>query len=692
MFRINWYYLKSSLENITAKTGRQKIFFILFSVLSLSFISAKAAKASFTEKTEGVKRVEKPAPKMLQEMDVKLFENFGKFESNPEIYSPNNGLKKTSGPDNELIVSGSHIVAINEEFAALLGRFESTIVAIAAHSIGDRLSLGEFVTGNQTRQGTSNNSEAERALTKAKTKYTKFQQLMRSGQYARAKQEWISAKNILLANYPTDRTPATAEVRAIWLDRGTIVKAQGERDLVKLFDRLAAAGINTVFFETLNASYPIYPSKIAPEQNPLTKGWDPLKAAVKLAKARDMELHAWVWTFAAANKRHNEILNKPTDYLGPVLARHPDWAMSDRQGNIFNPKTNKAFYDPANPEVRKYLLSLIEEIASNYEVDGIQLDYIRYPFQSPHADLVFGYSKSARSQFEAKYGIDPIEIGAREPQWYKWNQFRIQQVDRFVEDTSRLLKSRYPNLILSAAVFPSAEGHRSYQIQQNWEKWARKGWVDSLAPMTYANTASELDRKSKPLFNKFIKLGALILPGIRLSNVPDPVVIDQMQLLRHLPTGGYALFAAEYFNANLGNMLGQIQGQVKRSQSILPYREPFKASVVRYDGLQKEWIYLVSKGQISLDRATMQEWASKSQDLETALKDLADRPSNRTFLTARSALRSYQRQFPTWLKQYQQDNTYLVQAWSNRLKSIEDLLSYGDRTVLRSNGSRVVRR
>lgn len=89
----------------------------------------------------------------------------------------------------------------------------------------------------------------------------------------------------------------------MWLDRGTIVQAKNEEDLAKVFDRMAAAGINVVFFETVNASYTIYPSQVAPEQNPLTRGWDPLKVAVKLAHERNMEIHAWVWVFAAADRK-----------------------------------------------------------------------------------------------------------------------------------------------------------------------------------------------------------------------------------------------------------------------------------------------------------------------------------------------------------------------------------------------------
>ncbi|MHC5721898.1 MAG: family 10 glycosylhydrolase, partial [Nostoc sp.] len=95
----------------------------------------------------------------------------------------------------------------------------------------------------------------------------------------------------LWQQFPVDRRLAQPEIRAVWLDRGTIVRA-GSTGLAQIFDRLAQAGINTVFFETVNAGYTIYPSQVAKEQNPLIRGWDPLAEAVKLAHERDMELHA----------------------------------------------------------------------------------------------------------------------------------------------------------------------------------------------------------------------------------------------------------------------------------------------------------------------------------------------------------------------------------------------------------------
>ncbi|CDN15441.1 hypothetical protein RintRC_0865 [Richelia intracellularis] len=96
-----------------------------------------------------------------------------------------------------------------------------------------------------------------------------------------------------------------------------------------------------------------------------------------------MEVHAWVWVFGAGNSKQNELLNLPTSYPGPVLALNPTWANCDQKGNITPLGQTKPFFDHGNPQVQKYLLNLYEEIVTRYQVHGLQLDYIRYPFQDP---------------------------------------------------------------------------------------------------------------------------------------------------------------------------------------------------------------------------------------------------------------------------------------------------------------------
>lgn len=561
------------------------------------------------------------------------------------------------------------VESMHEELTSLIGRFESALLLAAAGDVNLDINSG---------------SRSHQALQQAKQGLANFLSLAEQQNYQAARQEWFQARRTLWDNYPTENSLAQPETRAIWLDRGTIVKAKSEEDLRAIFDRLAAAGINTVFFETVNASYSIYPSQVAPEQNPLTKGWDPLEAAVKLAHERGMELHAWVWIFAAANQRHNIVLEQPRDYLGPVLTRHPDWAMKDRRGRIFHTNSKKAFFDPSNPEVRRYLLSLLEEIVTKYEVDGVQFDYIRYPFQNPRANFAYGYSDNARRLFQAQTGVDPSKISPRDrTQWASWENFRIQQVDSFVAEASQMLRQKRSQLLISAAVFPLPQRERLIQIQQNWEHWAQQGHIDMIVPMTYAQNTRQLERITQPLFKQNAANATLLLPGIRLLNLPDNVALDQVQLLRNLPTGGYALFAAENFNSNLQDIFSRMHNTEAGAPQPLPHRQPFQAAAARYQALQQEWNYLLDNEQLSANEDSMTQWREQGDALASALKVLADEPSTRHFLQAKLALSTFEGHFYRFMAQQAKETPYQVEVWVNRLNTIDRLLRYGERLTMK---------
>lgn len=580
----------------------------------------------------------------------------------------------------EGIVLPPEFEQMNQEIKGLIARVESVLLTAAAQEIDQFFGDKNQVYNSGNSESDLPNTATHEALAEAKARREKFIKLVQQGDYNRARHEWHEAWEGLLANYPSDRLLAFPEIRAIWLDRGTIVQTKSEAELAVIFDRFAASGINTVFFETINSSYPIYPSKIAPEQNPLTKGWDPLQAAVKLAHERGMELHAWVWVFAAANQRHNVILNKPIDDLGPVLSQRRDWGITDREGGFFDDNTNskKAFFDPANPEVQQYLLSLLAEIVTNYDLDGIQLDYIRYPFQDPAANQTFGYSRESRRKFKQLTGVDPINIEPNHPLWSEWTKFRVQQVDKFVSSAAQMLRNKRPNLIISTAVFPIERQERLAKIQQNWEAWAQAELVDIIVPMTYALNSDELEKITQPLFSEEAKINTIIIPGIRLLNLPDMVAVDQMQLLRNLPTGGYALFAAENFNPSLQKIISNRQVV---EATPLPTRQPFVVTVSHYQVLQKEWSFLLEKNEIDIALAARKQWEQESDLLAESFQRLAAEPSLKNLLSAQLALSSFQRQFRSWMKQYRQLQPYQVEVWENRLKMLDSLLSYGERTV-----------
>ncbi len=638
--------------------------------------------------------------------------------------APAQVMPSTRGP-----ITAAQATAMGRELENLIGRVESALLAAnatnsnvnsttgaateAAGGLGvgtrdERLGTGDsstLVTDDKEKstftapvpplispsQRPQSPTPASRALAEARTGLENFRSAVAKNDYNGARQQWLQARRTLWNNYPIDRRLAQPEIRAIWLDRGTIVLAKSEQDLARIFDRLAAAGFNTVFFETVNASYPIYPSRVAPQQNPLTRGWDPLKAAVKLAHERGMELHAWVWMFAAANRRHNALLNQSANYPGPVLAAHPDWAMLDRQGRLFDQSTKKAFLDPANPEVRRYLMALLDEIALQYGVDGIQLDYIRYPFQDPtRVNQTFGYSQVARQQFKELTGVDPTKISpSNRDLWQKWNDFRIRQIDSFVATVSQRLRSQRPNLILSAAVFPLPRSERLLILQQNWENWAMQGDIDLIVPMTYAMDTTGLQNLAQPVLAQASLSSTLILPAIRLLNLPDIVAVDQIQLLRDLPVSGFALFAAENLDANLHGIFNRTQGRSSSAASEpIPYRKPFPAAAARYAALQREWSFLSANNQMLIREPALSEWSKQTDTLSRLLNQVATEPTMQNVLAAKSFLSSFRSQFRRWMQQQELQQPYQVEVWDNRLATIERLLRYGERTALNQDRSR----
>jgi len=598
----------------------------------------------------------------------------------------------------------NQVTTMSRELNYLISRVESTLLTANAHNSEVGLLTQESVeslagmnakeSDARTQGHSSGNRTTVLALAQARMGLENFLEAVEQQDYGTARRQWIEARRRLWDNYPMDRQIAQPEIRAIWLDRGTIVKAKKKQDLVQLFDQLAKAGFNTVFFETVNASYPIYPSQVAPEQNPLVRGWDPLDAAVELAHERGMELHAWVWIFAAANQRHNALSNQPPDYTGPVLAAHPDWAIFDKQGRLFAPNTRKAFFDPANPEVREYLMALLEEIATRYDVDGIQLDYIRYPFQDPRVNQTYGYGVAARQQFQERTGVDPIEVYPSDRQlWQQWTEFRIRQVDSFVASVSARLLSQRPDLILSAAVFPLPPAERQQRLQQNWEEWAKHGYIDLVVPMTYALDTEGLHSLTQPLLTELSFNSALLIPGIRLLNLPDVVAVDQIQLLRDLPANGYAVFAVENLNPNLHRIFQQTQGQTdSTSSNLIPYRQPFQVAQERFVALQREWNFLVTHEQLAMHQDAFTEWVAQTEKLNQALNQLAMEPSPSLRQNAQTVLTAFREQFPQWMQQQQMRHPYQVQVWANRLAAIEQLLNYGERTTVSENSSDAIKR
>ena len=183
-------------------------------------------------------------------------------------------------------------------------------------------------------------------------------------------------------------TPAVPyEVRAVWLTtlmgldwpkqpaRNAEQAEAQQKALCQMLDKMKEAGINTVLFQARIRSTTAYPSAIEPWDGVFTgtpgkrPSYDPLKLAVDECHKRGMECHAWVVAFPICKVAIGKQLGKAA--LPNV---HPE--LCQKCGDQW-------MMDPGVPGTAPYIASICQEIVKNYDVDGIHLDYIRYPEELP---------------------------------------------------------------------------------------------------------------------------------------------------------------------------------------------------------------------------------------------------------------------------------------------------------------------
>ncbi|MBY0403326.1 MAG: family 10 glycosylhydrolase, partial [Cyanobacteria bacterium] len=132
---------------------------------------------------------------------------------------------------------------------------------------------------------------------------------------------------------------------------------------------------------------------------------DPLKTWMDTAHRNGLKVHVWFQTYLAGNQRDS------AEMYGPILAKYPQWRNIQKSAvsaSVPVPSTIEEghyFLDPANPEVRQFLEKLVMELVTQYPVDGVNLDYIRYPASLPiekpgYLESNWGYTPVALKEFQ----------------------------------------------------------------------------------------------------------------------------------------------------------------------------------------------------------------------------------------------------------------------------------------------------
>src|SRR5437867_9974474 len=319
----------------------------------------------------------------------------------------------------------------------------------------------------------------------------------------------------MFVSFPTEFAPygpaATAgQFRAFWADAfGEGINDQAQIDA--LVAATKAVHANAIVAQVVRRGDCFCLRSGLPVNESIAPGFDPLQALITTAHARGVEVHAWIianamWNSTTPPKDPNHIFN----LHGPAASGRDNWVMTRSDG--LSKLSADWMVDPGHPDDAAWVANAATGIVRNYEVDGINLDRIRYP-DGNLGSLVpsWGYNLTAVARFRAETGR--IDTPANtDPQWTQWRRDQVTGIVRRIYLESTALK---PRIRVSADVITygygpqttgSWENTRAYAEQlQDWRGWLREGILDTAMLMNYKRDSLANQHQMYDEWNEFAK-------------------------------------------------------------------------------------------------------------------------------------------------------------------------------------------
>jgi uncharacterized lipoprotein YddW (UPF0748 family) len=362
----------------------------------------------------------------------------------------------------------------------------------------------------------------------------------------------------IAANVPS----ASNEVRALWVVRTSLTSPASVEAMVR---SARDAGFNTLIVQVRGRGDAYYMGGLEPRPPALAKhpSFDPLAETIARARRAGLAVHAWLNVNLVAN-----VTDLPTA-KGHVVNRHPEWLMVPRElaGELapLNPRKPKylqrlaryvrgrndvegLYLSPLTEESARYTVQVIRSIAERYAVDGIHLDYSRYPsdefdysrqgLAAFRRSLTDELSTADRRRYDRRLKTDPTVYAHAYPE--RWRAFRRARLTSLVTNIRKAVKSARPHLMLSAAVFPDPNDAVNKRLQ-DWAGWAQNGLLDVICPMAYTTDAA--------LFESQVAAAtALAAPrplwaGIGAYRLTSQQIVANVHTARRVGAGGTILFS-----------------------------------------------------------------------------------------------------------------------------------------------------
>jgi uncharacterized lipoprotein YddW (UPF0748 family) len=354
------------------------------------------------------------------------------------------------------------------------------------------------------------------------------------------------------------------EVRALWVTRSSLTSAGAIATLVTTAQQ---QGFNTLLVQVRGRGDAYYTSTLEPRPADLVRQpatFDPLAVVLAEARARGIRVHAWISLNLVSSAVE---LPASADHL---VYRHPEWLMVPRaiaQDLAHLDPSNPAYLGkiarwtraesdtveglystPLLPDAASHAARVVADLARRYELDGVHLDYARYPnpqfdysrfaIAEFRADIRPRIAEAMRKELDSAEAADLFAYPDRFPG--EWKSFRRARMTALVARVRRAVTVARPGLMITSAVFPdSLEAFE--ERMQDWRGWLEARLVDAVAPMAYTQEPARFAEQIAAA--REIAGGRSVWAGIGAYRLTPAQTIENIRAARKLGAAGFVLFS-----------------------------------------------------------------------------------------------------------------------------------------------------
>jgi len=303
----------------------------------------------------------------------------------------------------------------------------------------------------------------------------------------RISRSWLSMAAMLIATCFAPATVRAAEpFMGAYMSVATLFDAQAdqaarERSIAESLERFRQSGLKVMIpFVVSSNKKAWFPSRVVADRP--YGDWDPLAVMIREGRRRGLQIYPAICVLASGR-------NEPA---GP-LQEHPDWAVRDKAGQPM------AFISPGHPEARKWVLAMVREVATQYQPEGLLLDYLRYPGGEAQMDPV------SQSRFDQAH--PPAEFPPGSSQYKKaCTKFKRESLTELVGQISDMLRSLQPRPRIAVYMW----GAHELEGTRDWRTWAQRGYVDMLNLTAYYFAKNRGEQYLQKLEESFRTVGTLL--------------------------------------------------------------------------------------------------------------------------------------------------------------------------------------